>query len=108
MKTCVRTEFPGHSSTNAYVESLLCTSYIISHSVMQINIVGTLISKQVLIENLLNCVYEGVPTSFRTGHLERELKMVQFSATRCSCIPILVVSLESSATKNLLNECLLL
>jgi hypothetical protein len=34
---------------------------------------------------------------FRTGHLERELKMVQLSATRCSCIAILSVSLVSSA-----------
>jgi hypothetical protein len=33
--------------------------------------------------------YEGVPKSFRTGHLERELQMVQLSATRCSCIAIL-------------------
>jgi hypothetical protein len=33
--------------------------------------------------------YEGVPTSFRTGRLERELQMVQLSATRCSCIAIL-------------------
>jgi hypothetical protein len=28
-------------------------------------------------------VYEGVSKSFRTGHLERELQMVQLSATRC-------------------------
>jgi hypothetical protein len=33
--------------------------------------------------------YEGVSKSFRTGRLERELKMVQLSATRCSCIAIL-------------------
>jgi len=35
------------------------------------------------------CMYEGVSKSFRTGHLERELRMVQLSATRCSCITIL-------------------
>jgi hypothetical protein len=35
------------------------------------------------------CVYEGVSKSFRTGRLERELQMVQLSATRCSCIVIL-------------------
>jgi hypothetical protein len=39
--------------------------------------------------------YEGVSTSFRTGCLERELQMVQLSATRCSCIAILWVSLVS-------------
>jgi hypothetical protein len=33
--------------------------------------------------------YEGVSKSFRTGRLERELQMVQLSATRCSCITIL-------------------
>jgi hypothetical protein len=33
--------------------------------------------------------YEGVSKSFRTGRLERELQMVQLSATRCSCIAIL-------------------
>jgi hypothetical protein len=33
--------------------------------------------------------YEGVSKSFRTGRLERELQMVQLSATRCSRIAIL-------------------
>jgi hypothetical protein len=37
--------------------------------------------------------YEGVSKSFRTGCLDRELQMVQLSATRCSCIAILWVSL---------------
>jgi hypothetical protein len=32
---------------------------------------------------------DGVSKRFRTGLLERELKMVQLSATRCSCIAIL-------------------
>jgi hypothetical protein len=36
--------------------------------------------------------YEGVSKSFRTGRLERELEMVQLSATRCSCVAILWVS----------------
>jgi hypothetical protein len=39
--------------------------------------------------------YEGVSKSFRTGRLERELQMVQLSATRCSYIAILWVSLVS-------------
>jgi hypothetical protein len=34
-------------------------------------------------------IYEGVSRSFRTGCLERELQMVQLSATRRSCIAIL-------------------
>jgi hypothetical protein len=42
-------------------------------------------------------VYDGVSKSFRTGRLERELQMVQLSATRCSCIAILWLSLVSFA-----------
>jgi hypothetical protein len=42
-------------------------------------------------------MYEGVTKSFRTGRLERELQMVHLSATRCSCIAILRVSLVSFA-----------
>jgi hypothetical protein len=41
--------------------------------------------------------HEGVSKSFWTGRLERELQMVQLSATRCSCIAILWVSLVSFA-----------
>jgi hypothetical protein len=41
--------------------------------------------------------YEGVSKSFRTGHLERELQMVELSATRRSCIGILWISLVSFA-----------
>jgi hypothetical protein len=46
-------------------------------------------------------VYEGVYKSFRTGRLERELQIVQFTATRCSCIAILCVSLVSFAATTL-------
>jgi hypothetical protein len=42
-------------------------------------------------------MYEGVSGSFRTDHLERELQMVQLSATWCSCIAILWVSIVSFA-----------
>jgi len=42
--------------------------------------------------------YEGVSKIFRTGCLERELQMVQFSATSCSCVAILWVNLVSFAT----------
>jgi hypothetical protein len=38
-------------------------------------------------------IYEGVSKSSRTGCLERELQMIQLSATRWSCIAILWVSL---------------
>jgi hypothetical protein len=51
-----------------------------------------------LVENSHRLIYEGVSKSFRTGCLERELQMVQLSATRCSCIAILWVSLVSFAT----------
>jgi hypothetical protein len=43
-------------------------------------------------------IYEGVSKSFWTGSLERELQMVQLSATRRTCIAILCVSLVSFAT----------
>jgi hypothetical protein len=42
-------------------------------------------------------IYEGVSKRFRTGRLERELQMVQLSATSCSCIAILWVSLVNFA-----------
>jgi hypothetical protein len=41
--------------------------------------------------------YEGVTKSFRTDRLERELQMVQLSATSCSCIATLWVSLVNFA-----------
>jgi hypothetical protein len=45
-----------------------------------------------------NPKYEGVSKSFRTGNLEQELQMLQLSATRCSGIAILWVSLVNFAT----------
>jgi hypothetical protein len=42
-------------------------------------------------------LYEGVSKIFRTGRLERELQMLQLSATRFNCIAILWVSLVSFA-----------
>jgi hypothetical protein len=44
-----------------------------------------------------NTRYESVSKSFRTGWLERELQMIHLSATGCSCIIILWVSLVSFA-----------
>jgi len=60
---------------------------------------------------MLDINYESVSKSFRTGHLERDLQMLQLSATRCSCIAILwviLVSLPPQPFVLLLNECLLL
>jgi hypothetical protein len=50
---------------------------------------------------LLPRLYKDVSESFRTGRLERELQMVQLSATRCSCTAILWVSLVSFAAVTL-------
>jgi hypothetical protein len=47
--------------------------------------------------HFLEGLYEGVSRIFRTGRLERELQMVQLSATSCSSIAILWVSLVSFA-----------
>jgi len=44
---------------------------------------------------------EGVPRSFRTGRLERELQMLQLSDAWCSCIVILWVNLASLAAMTL-------
>jgi hypothetical protein len=49
----------------------------------------------IIIRNVI--IYEGVYKSFRTGCLERELQMVELSATTFSCIAILWVSLVSFA-----------
>jgi hypothetical protein len=46
---------------------------------------------------VVQLVYEGVSKSFRTGRLKRELQMIQLSATRCSCIALLWVSLLNFA-----------
>jgi hypothetical protein len=46
-------------------------------------------------------VIEVISKNFRTGCLERELQIVQLSATRCSCIAILWASLVSFATMTL-------
>jgi hypothetical protein len=43
-------------------------------------------------------LHEGVSRSFRNARLERELQMLQLSATRCSCVTILWVSLVSFAS----------
>jgi hypothetical protein len=57
--------------------------------------------------SLMFSSYEVVSKSFRTGRSERELQMVQLSATRCSCIAILlgtVVSFAAISSVLLLNE----
>jgi hypothetical protein len=47
--------------------------------------------------SLLVRLYEGVSKSFRTGHIERELQMVQLSAIGCSSVAILWIILVSYA-----------
>jgi hypothetical protein len=47
------------------------------------------------IRNVKPLHHDDVSKSFRTGRLERILQMVKLSATRCSCIAILSVSLVS-------------
>jgi hypothetical protein len=47
--------------------------------------------------DFVNLLYEGVSKSSRTGRLERELQLVQLSATMCSCNAILWASLVSFA-----------
>jgi hypothetical protein len=42
-------------------------------------------------------LYEGVSECFRTGCLVRELQMAQLSATRSSCVAILLVSVVTFA-----------
>jgi hypothetical protein len=55
---------------------------------------------------------ESISKSFRTGHLEQELQMVQLSASSCSCITNFSVSVVRFAAITLcvlvLNGCLLL
>jgi hypothetical protein len=51
-------------------------------------------------------MYDGVSKSFQTCRLERELQTVQLSATRCSCITILWVSLVSFVVIGLVRKLL--
>jgi hypothetical protein len=44
-------------------------------------------------EEIHNLYYEGVPRSFRTGRLEREMQMVELSATRCSLVSLAAITL---------------
>jgi len=54
------------------------------------------------IYDFLHNKHKGISKSFRTGRLKWELQIVQLSASRCSCIGILWVSLVSFATITLL------
>jgi hypothetical protein len=71
-----------------------------SPSVNSFQILFPFTGKQIMYKCKLShfrCIYEGVSKSVWTGLLERELQMVQLSATRCSCIAILWDSLVSFA-----------
>jgi len=56
---------------------------------------------EVTIIHEVHPIYECLSKSFRTGRLERELRMVELPATRCSYFSILWVSLVSFATTTL-------
>jgi hypothetical protein len=80
----------------------LCSPFHLTataHEIMEL-IMPNLVWRQIIniprksVQKVLN---EGVFKSFRTGRLKRELQMVQLSATKCSCITILWVSLVSFA-----------
>jgi len=58
-------------------------------SFMETKIMGGYMSRELCRIKGKPALYTGVSKSFRTGRLERELQMVQVSATRCSCIAIL-------------------
>jgi hypothetical protein len=53
------------------------------------------LNKSIKCSSFAYVTYEGVSKSFRTGLLEREMQMVQLSATRCSYVAILWVSIVS-------------
>jgi hypothetical protein len=62
----------------------------VADDAVKFNIITVLLG---LVVGVTEGVYEGVSKSFRTGRLERELQMVQLSASRHSCIATLWVSL---------------
>jgi hypothetical protein len=71
-----------------------CTNWVLRHDHVEMQ--GRALRAQFWSWNPL--AYKGVSKSFQTGCLEQELQMVQLSATKCSCITILWVSLVISAT----------
>jgi hypothetical protein len=66
-----------------------CCIHLGQLTLCQLKVVGGGGRNRLLNLHLECSVYECVSKSFRTGRLERQLQMVQLSATRCSCIAIL-------------------
>jgi hypothetical protein len=98
-----------------FITELLFTNRLLTINWLLTICVATVLQFWLQLDSLcmFSCVVknEGVSKSFRNGRLERELQMVQLSATVCSCIAILLVSLVSFAAITfvlLLNECFLL
>jgi hypothetical protein len=78
---------------------LLCTPGSTTSNTPQVRVVHWMfvtmttkvikICPETAISGYVFIIYEDISKSFRTGRLERELQMIQLSATRCSCIAIL-------------------
>jgi hypothetical protein len=76
--------YKGQDGAQQYLHSFKGPARLIPH----LQLIFTFMSEE-LQDIRADTSYEGVSKSFRTGRLERELKMVQLSATRCNCIAIL-------------------
>jgi hypothetical protein len=87
---------PSTSWTRGWIRS--CSRSRFCHKTCPINtkcISNTCKSADLLLFCRANCTYKGVSKSLWTGHLGQELQMVQLSATRCSSIAIMWISLVS-------------
>jgi hypothetical protein len=88
--TCLPWPLPSHHiNRRGFIEKFIVTQLIRK--------VSTSMEPERASEKLPDGIYQDVSKSFWTGRLERELQMVQLSATRCSCVAILWVSLVSFA-----------
>jgi hypothetical protein len=89
-RPCVLDAYPFHPTWFDHPNNIWWSVQVMKLLIMQ----SSPASRHIL---SLRSKYECVSKSFRTGCLERELHVVQLSATRCSCIAILWVSLVSFA-----------
>jgi hypothetical protein len=86
-----------HTYTCQYIDCRYIHIIIIIINIIIIIILGANIDVAGMSHNLMLIMLTcgGLSKSFRTGRLERGLKVLQLSATRCSCIAILWVCLVS-------------
>jgi hypothetical protein len=87
---CMETETLGNTSNSTRYEWIAVNADPLDTDVSNLTVASQM-------NRTSDKVYEDVSKSVRTGRLERELQMVQLSATRCSCVAILWVSLVSFA-----------